>query len=314
MRSTAGLQPGLVLRSSGSTSVYGAAPHAAGTLVELRSRCGVYHMVVAPEAVIPSTPHSDWMDQRLSSRRDVDPDRYRVRAGAPLTWADGSAAGVATGEIPVQGAGDAIAGLRCFHTVRGDFSPFSGGRDLPVAVLCVSPADLLLWPAHLPDAVTAEIHPDTRRYVTLEVTRRSGPPSAAIVAAVHASAKNALLVEPGWALGPPGQSAAAGASVAAQHGLAAFHVRVELDPSPSTSARKNPDGSEQGGREVTEARLVVLREPAGEEIGSTKTGLSSSLWLGQAPNEARLTQSALRHAWPTARHFMDPASAEPRWP
>jgi hypothetical protein len=230
--------PGILRHPFHPTDVYAQAPHPDGVLVELRSACAILQVVVAPDAVKATTPrrfHGRAPAFLLSKTRTLRTSRWRVRAGAPLFFADGTPAGaVGPLAVPFHGTEKSASPRVCLERGLFGAEPPRGATPEQVAratlTLCADATDATPWPRFLRDADAAAIGPDTRTYVSVEVDNRSELDAVTVTAEVRGALADALLVMGSMALAPAGQTALEARAFAGARGLEAAHVRVEVGP------------------------------------------------------------------------------------
>jgi hypothetical protein len=189
--------------------------------VTVQTGCATYLGTVEPTAL--GDAQAPMENQWLLGHRGRN--RFHARAGAPLRWSDGAAAGHASAEIAIPDDAHLDRKRPCFDW---PLATEANASDATLR-LCLAPGDLIESPAFLSDQQVSVPTAQTRRQVTLAIDNQSARPAREVEAAVRAAARRRLYALGDVVIAPPGEEPARSATRAQKARLAQYRVELRVE-------------------------------------------------------------------------------------
>jgi len=152
-------------------------------------------------------------------------NRFRARAGAPLRWPDGAAAGHASAEIAIPDDAHLDRKRPCFDW---PLATEANASDATLR-LCLASGDVIESPAFLSDQQASVPTPQTRRQVALAIDNQTARPAREVEAAVRTAARRRLYALGDLVIAPPGEEPARTNARAKKGGLAQYRVELRVE-------------------------------------------------------------------------------------
>ncbi len=152
-------------------------------------------------------------------------NRFRARAGAPLRWPDGAAAGHTSAEVAIPDDAHLDRKRPCFDW---PLATEANASDATLR-LCLAPAEMVESPAFLSDQQVSVPTAQTRRQVVLAIDNQTARPPREVEAAVRTAARRRLYALGDVVLVPPGEEPARALARAQKAALAQYRVELRVE-------------------------------------------------------------------------------------
>jgi len=189
--------------------------------VSVQTGCASYRGTVEAKALGDAQAPAE--NQWLLGHRGRN--RFRARAGAPLRWPDGGAAGHVVAELAIPDDGHLDRKRTCF-----DWPLTTEASESDATLrLCLAPADVVESPAFLSDQQVSVPTPQTRRQVALAIDNQTARTARDVETAVHTAARRRLYGLGDVVLVPPSEEPARSSARAQKGGLAQYRVELRIE-------------------------------------------------------------------------------------
>jgi len=210
-------------------------------------------------------------------------NRFHARAGAPLRWPDGGAAGRTSVEIAIPDDAHLDRKRPCFDwPLATEANPSDATLRL-----CLAPADLIESPAFLSDQQVSVPSAQTRRQVALAIDNQSARPAREVEAVVRAAARRRLYALGDVVLVLPGEEPARSLARAQKAGLAQYRVELRLEETVGAPG-------EMSQRLIAAKLIRIDGSPAGRTVKSDQSQQIQS--AGDAAKEKDALEEILDEA------------------
>ncbi|WP_234023737.1 HEAT repeat domain-containing protein [Sorangium cellulosum] len=186
-------------------------------------------------SLMPARLHADQRTSRLAEQLKTNED-YRVRTQAAL------ALGASSDEAAVKPLCDALADSNA--SVKVAAAAALGKLGKPSGLACLQRAESREQSAPVKSQIQKSIATlsagggsapppptaDTKYYVAIEVTNKSGRPEAEVETLVRSAMQTKILARPGYAVAPKGETLAQGRKIVNDKKLKGYYLLATVEP------------------------------------------------------------------------------------